>query len=71
MTRQLKVGVAASVTPNDNFSVFEKNEVFLKTLNAQFHERGVLSYGGIFAVPLVPVPRSKPHAVMPRQQSPP
>jgi hypothetical protein len=51
-SRQLKVDIAAAVTPNDNFSVFEKNEVFLEASNAQYHERGMLTYGGIFAVPL-------------------
>ena len=50
---QLKVSVAASEHPNDNFSVFEKNETFLETANAQFHERGMLTYGGLFAVPLL------------------
>ncbi|MFM0078754.1 hypothetical protein P0D72_07670 [Paraburkholderia sediminicola] len=43
--RQLKVDVAASEQPKDDFSVFSMNEVFLESTNSAFQQRGLLTYG--------------------------
>lgn len=43
--RQLKVEVAASETPNDDFTVFSMNDVFLESTNVAFMQRGLLTYG--------------------------
>src|SRR5689334_18463970 len=43
--RQLKVNVAASDTPKDDFNVFFMNDVFLESTNAAFRQRGLLTYG--------------------------
>jgi hypothetical protein len=43
--RQLKVEVAASETPNDDFTVSSMNDVFLESTNVAFMRRGLLAYG--------------------------
>lgn len=42
------MGLAASTTARDDFSVFEMNDVYLETTNASFAQRGLLTYGCIF-----------------------
>ncbi|MBW0446000.1 hypothetical protein EN871_27855 [bacterium M00.F.Ca.ET.228.01.1.1] len=51
-SRRLRIDVAASNNPQDDFSVFAMNDVFLESTNAQFQRRGMLTYGGIFILPL-------------------
>ena len=51
-SRRLRIDVAASNNPQDDFSVFAMNDVFLESTNAQFRRRGMLTYGGIFILPL-------------------
>ena len=46
--RQLRVGAAASTKAQDDFSVFEMNDVYLETTNAAYAQRGALTYGCIF-----------------------
>ena len=46
--RQLRVGAAASTKAQDDFSVFEMNDVYLETTNAAYAQRGTLTYGCIF-----------------------
>jgi len=48
--RQLNVSESQNVTPDDHFSVFDLNDVFLETTDASFHSRGVLSWGGLAVV---------------------
>ncbi|WP_035570871.1 DUF6708 domain-containing protein [Paraburkholderia graminis] len=50
MARQLKVSQPQNVKPDDHFSVFAVNDVFLETTDASFHSRGVLSWGGLAVV---------------------
>ncbi|MFM0069578.1 hypothetical protein PQQ86_00200 [Paraburkholderia sediminicola] len=50
--RRLRVDVPASETPRDNFSVFSMNDVFLESTNALFEQRGMLTYGCVFLIPL-------------------
>lgn len=51
-SRRLRIDIAASNNPKDDFSVFAMNDVYLESTNAQFRRRGTLTYGGIFFLPL-------------------